>query len=83
MQFSANDIFQLETLLNPETESSPKGIFEPKSTLSPGTLGNTNSSKSKASPNHKVKATINRNPDLSNKKKFSAKGRPEPDHEVN
>jgi hypothetical protein len=79
MDFSANDITQLTNLLNPESDSPPEGVFSTESFLSPGTLGTQNKKKSKAEPNHKVKATINR---ASPKPKFESKGRPEPEHKV-
>ena len=81
MQFSANDIFQLDNLLNPEKEEPKKGIFTPNSVLNPGNLGNTTIPKQSAKKNHKINATINRKP-MSPKKKFSANGRKEPEHSV-
>ena len=81
MQFSANDLTQLTNLLTPDTDSPPEGVFSTDSVLGPGNLGSQESSKPKASPNHKVKATINREPEKP-KKTFEANGRPEPDHEV-
>ena len=82
MQFSANDIFQLDNLLNPEKDEPKKGIFTPNSIINPGNLGTPSISKEQAKKNHKIKATINRKP-MSPKKTFSAKGRLEPEHEVN
>lgn len=81
MDFSAKDINQLSDLLAPPSEDTQQGVFAPTSVLCPGSLGSQSSPKPKAQPNHKVTATINRQPPQP-KKEFKANGRPEPEHEV-